>query len=306
MRILLVAIFTISLLLSEAQTVNHFDSSFFEKQEFAHRGGYANGFENTIETIIYTLQNHSQAIEVDVQMTRDNQLVLFHDKTIKRVLEGNQDKKVSDLTLAELSAIPFTNSDGHPVFVSSLKALADTLASLVSNGTSLNLIVELDFKLHEDQLLEPAVNELINILSEKESELGDVIYNHFFVSSFYPQVLKSIREKSQKIKTAFAVHNNPDHNKLKGKAGVLFAKMVLRKYDVQILEPNICLVTKRFVEKWHKRDILINTYTANTECQKGYLKSLNIAITSNCPKSTCYAEESDQMTKAKKWCKSCR
>ncbi|MEP0369163.1 MAG: glycerophosphodiester phosphodiesterase [Cyclobacteriaceae bacterium] len=288
---------------SFAQSVNHFDSGFFEQQEFAHRGGYAYGHENTIGTIINSLENHTPAIEVDVRMTKDYQLVLFHDETIKRVLEGKRDVKLSELTLAELTQTPFISEGDEMTFVPSLQDMVDTLSALASKYP--DLMVELDFKPHEEGRLEPAVNELLSILADQESTNGDNIYNHFFVSSFYPFVLKSLREKNDKVRTAFAVHNNPTHNKLKGKAGVLFSKMVIRKYDVQILEPNVCLVTERFVNKWHKRGILINTYTANTACQKEYLRRLNVAITTNCPSSECGFDKSDQMSKAKKWCKGC-
>ncbi|MEO9475266.1 MAG: glycerophosphodiester phosphodiesterase family protein [Cyclobacteriaceae bacterium] len=288
---------------SIAQSANHFGSDFFEQQEFAHRGGYAYGLENTIGTILTSLENHSQAVEVDVRMTKDYHLVLFHDETIKRVLEGKRNVKVSELSLEELTQIPFVTEGYQDTFVPSLQDMVDTLSALAYRYP--NLMVELDFKPHEEGRLEPAVNELLRILADQEFANGDNIYNHFFVSSFYPFVLKSLREKNKKVRTAFAVHNNPTHNKLKGKAGVLFAKMVIRKYDVQILEPNICLVTKRFVNKWHKRGILINTYTANTACQKEYLHTLNIAITTNCPASECGFDKSDQMTKSKKWCKGC-
>lgn len=286
-----------------AQSVNHFESDFFEQQEFAHRGGYAYGHENTIGTIINSLENHTPAIEVDVRMTKDFKLVLFHDETIKRVLEGNRDIKISELTLKELTQIPFSSEGGEMTFVPSLQDMIDTLSALAYRHP--DLIIELDFKPHEEGRLEPAVNELLSILAVQEAISGDNIYNHFFVSSFYPFVLKSLREKNKKVRTAFAVHNNPAHNKIKGKAGVLFAKMIIRKYDVQILEPNICLVTRRFVNKWHKRGILINTYTANTACQKEYLRTLNIALTTNCPSSECGFDKSDQMTKSKKWCKGC-
>ncbi|MFY0602179.1 MAG: hypothetical protein JXR03_21060 [Cyclobacteriaceae bacterium] len=288
-----------------AQIQDHFDPDFFHNLEFAHRGGYAYGPENTIETIIYNLGNSTQAIEVDVQLTKDHQLVLFHDETVKRVLETSKNTKIHELTLEELQAIPLRGNEEESVFVPTLESMIDTLVTLVSNGEIRDFILELDFKPHDDDQLKPAVSELMRIIGSKEAEMGDQIYNYFFVSSFYPFVLREIRAQSSKIKTAFAVNSSPDRNKIKGKMGVLFAGMVIRKYDAQIIEPNICIITQKFVKKWNKKGILINGYTANTECKKEYLKTLNIAITSNCPGSTCNPDKSDQIKKGNKWCKRC-
>ena len=65
------------------ETTDHFSHDFFEKQRFAHRGGYANGPENTIETILDNINHGVGAIEIDVEMTKDQKLVIFHDATIE-------------------------------------------------------------------------------------------------------------------------------------------------------------------------------------------------------------------------------
>lgn len=304
MRFLLLPTLFFSLCLSTtAQTSDHFDPQFFHQQEFAHRGGYAYGPENALETILDNINNGHLAIEVDVQMTKDHQLVLFHDKTISRILASDSTTEVKYLTLAELLTIPYRD---HPnIFVPTLESLMDTLVTMIKLRQADDLIVELDFKPHGDGILKPAVEELLRILANKEAKIGPSIYNHFFVSSFYPFVLKTIREKNKVLKTAFAVNSNPNKHKFKGKSGVIFANMVIGKYDVQILEPNLCIITEKFAEKWHKKGILINGYTANTECQKAHLKKLQVAFTSNCPSSTCEPDASDQIENGKKWCKSC-
>ena len=50
----------------------------------AHRGVSAECPENTMPAFITAIEQGYEAIEVDVMSTKDNQLVLHHDKTINR------------------------------------------------------------------------------------------------------------------------------------------------------------------------------------------------------------------------------
>ncbi len=55
----------------------------FNQLRIAHRGGYAYGPENTLEAICNNIRTRNiQAMEIDLQMTSDGYLVLFHDETL--------------------------------------------------------------------------------------------------------------------------------------------------------------------------------------------------------------------------------
>jgi glycerophosphoryl diester phosphodiesterase len=70
----------------------------------AHRG--ASGFspENTIAAFDLAVEMHADYIELDVQMTKDGQLVVIHDTSINRTSANAPDETiyVKDLTLASL------------------------------------------------------------------------------------------------------------------------------------------------------------------------------------------------------------
>ncbi len=68
---------------------------------------------------------------------------------------------------------------------------------------------------------------------------------------------------------------------------ILFAPKIIKKNKVSIIEPNHCMLTEKLVKKYHKKGIMINTYTVNTACDKEYINKWNIAYTSNCPQNTC-------------------
>lgn len=285
------------------ERLDHFAPDFFEQQRFAHRGGYANGPENTIETILYNINNGVGAIEIDVELTKDNQLVIFHDATIERVLQMDEARSVQEMTLAEITAIPLRDQSQGKQYVASLKALIDTLTVLIPTK-EIDFILEIDFKPHGDAGI-IGVNKLMEILNEEVDNFGPGLYNYFFVSTFYPDVLKLLREKDPLVKTALGVNNTPDSGVFLARLAILFSPIFIKNNGASIIEPNMCMVTPRYVEKWHKRGVMINAYTANTACEKEYLEQFDMAYTTNCPTGTCIPDISDQIGKPKKWCKGC-
>lgn len=89
----------------------------------AHRGASADAPENSIESILLADKMSSDYIEIDVQLTRDNQVVLMHDKTVDRTtnLSGN----TNTFSLEELQ-----------------KVKAPSLSDILSLKLKANLIIE--------------------------------------------------------------------------------------------------------------------------------------------------------------------
>lgn len=74
----------------------------------AHRGDSAHRPENTLAAIAGALELGAVAVEMDVQLTRDGQVVVIHDPTLERTTSGHGD--VRRMTLAEVRAV----SAGYP------------------------------------------------------------------------------------------------------------------------------------------------------------------------------------------------
>ena len=55
---------------------------------FGHRGASGYAPENTIEAFRLAAEMGADGVELDVQMTRDGELVVAHDETIDRVSDG--------------------------------------------------------------------------------------------------------------------------------------------------------------------------------------------------------------------------
>src|SRR5512145_1023455 len=70
---------------------------------FAHRGASAHAPENTLAAFELAIAQQADAVELDVKLTADGQVIVFHDSTVDRTTNGHG--KVQDMTLAELKAL---------------------------------------------------------------------------------------------------------------------------------------------------------------------------------------------------------
>ena len=69
----------------------------------AHRGDVSNAPENTLPAFQQAYESGADGIELDVRLTRDNQLVVFHDRSLKRL--GGQSGLVTNASLEEMRSL---------------------------------------------------------------------------------------------------------------------------------------------------------------------------------------------------------
>jgi len=69
----------------------------------AHRGASFDAPENTLESVRLGWAKKADAVEVDVYLSKDDQIVVFHDHTTKKI--ADVDRNVVDQTFAELSRL---------------------------------------------------------------------------------------------------------------------------------------------------------------------------------------------------------
>jgi glycerophosphoryl diester phosphodiesterase len=71
----------------------------------AHRGASRSAPENTLPAFRLAWRQGADLVELDVHLTRDRRVVVIHDQTLRRT--GGLNRKVCDLTLAELRTLDF-------------------------------------------------------------------------------------------------------------------------------------------------------------------------------------------------------
>ena len=78
----------------------------------AHRGAGHEFDENTVAACQHSYERGIRGFEVDLRLTRDNQLVLMHDSDVSRTTNGTG--KIEELTLAEIKQLR-TKGHGVPI-----------------------------------------------------------------------------------------------------------------------------------------------------------------------------------------------
>lgn len=115
------------------------DTSYFRNKSYAHRGLHDNEVPENSLTAFKLAREQGFGVELDVQMTRDGKLVVFHDGSLKRVC--GVDGWLRDYTYEELSAFRLNGTDERiPLFSEVLNVLdgADLICEIKGDNGNKN------------------------------------------------------------------------------------------------------------------------------------------------------------------------
>jgi glycerophosphoryl diester phosphodiesterase len=105
----------------------------------AHRGASYDAPENTMSSVCLGWEQQADAVEIDIFLSKDNQIVLSHDDNTRRT--GGVDKKVVDQTLTELRQLDF-GSWKAPQYAGEKIATLDEVIQTIPNGKRLVIEVK--------------------------------------------------------------------------------------------------------------------------------------------------------------------
>jgi glycerophosphoryl diester phosphodiesterase len=121
----------------------------------AHRGASADAPENTLAAMEQAIKDGADWVEIDVQETRDGDVVVIHDSDLKKI--GGSGLKVFDASLAELQSVDI-GSWKHPSFSDQRIPTLQQLLELCKNR--IKVLIELKYYGQEKQL-EQRVAEIV-------------------------------------------------------------------------------------------------------------------------------------------------
>ena len=156
---------------------------------FAHRGASGYALENSFKAFEKARKLGADGIELDVQCTKDNHLVVYHDLELFRLTGVN--KKVDDCTLEELSKYPL----GKHVIRRFIKERIPTLKEVVDWANRHNIPLNIELK---ESLLDNN-KALIDGLKGMELPKG----SHF--SSFHDELMRLVKMQRPEAQTAIIV-----------------------------------------------------------------------------------------------------
>lgn len=206
---------------------------------FAHRGFSGKYPENTMLAFQKAVEIGVDGIELDVHLTKDNELVIIHDEDIKRTCDG--EGLVKDMTLEELRKFDASATFkgvygfcGIPTLREYFELVKDT--DIITN-------IELKTGVYEYPTIERRTIDLV-----KEFGLEDRI----IFSSFNHFTVKRCEEIAPEIKRGF----------LTGDWIYDFGKYT-KERNVQCCHPWHVSLSQAVVDEMHEAGCEINTWTVN-------------------------------------------
>lgn len=181
---------------------------------WAHRGASGYAPENTIESFMLAVEQGADGVELDVQLSKDGQMVVFHDETLERVSDGKGYLK--DHTLEQLKKLD-VNQQYSKYGVVRIPTLQEVLEVLKETKLTINIEIK------NGVFFYPGIEEKVCGLV-KEMGMEDRIW----YSSFNHYAMKKIREINPQAKT-----------------GLLFGDITLdmveytKKQDIMAIHPGV-------------------------------------------------------------------
>lgn len=145
---------------------------------WAHRGCSQMHPENTLLAFEKAAAlKELEGIELDIQLTRDKEVVVIHDERVDRTTEGIG--YVRDYTLSQLKKLHIYAGDGPAQTVPSMEEVFDLLEDRLKWGTGLKLNIELKNSVYFYEGMEDKIIDMVN----KRGLQNAVVYSTFYGKS---------------------------------------------------------------------------------------------------------------------------
>lgn len=183
--VLLEGIYFGSLVINHDTTLSHLTA---DTEITAHRGGAWKAPENTISALQYTIDSGADYAEVDVQETKDGELILLHDDSFKRT--AGVKKNVWDMTLKQVEKLD-VGASFHKKFRGEKIPEFTEVLKFCKGRLDLNIEIKYNGK------NKGIVNKVVREIKENHFE------EYCVVTSMNYQFLKQIKKIAPEIRTGY-------------------------------------------------------------------------------------------------------
>jgi glycerophosphoryl diester phosphodiesterase len=208
----------------------------------AHRGDSAHAPENTLAAFQAAAQKGAQAVEFDVKLTSDRQVIVLHDQKVDRTTNGSGD--VGRMRLAALQELDAGSAFSGQFRGERVPTLGEVFEAV---GKHLHMNIELTNYATPFDALVPLVVDLV----KKYGMTDRVIF-----SSFFAKNLKKAGELLPEVPRGLLA--------FPGWQGAWARTRGLRG-DYAALHPNLKDVDARLVDRCHALGKRLNVWTVNAE-----------------------------------------
>lgn len=243
----------------------------------AHRGASAYGPENTLAAYKQAIMLKADYVEIDLQMSKDGQLIAMHDETLSRTTNAKElfpnraPWRVKDFTLEEISRLDagswFNRTYPEQAKTEYIRQHVPTLVEVIDyvkkygNG-KVGLYIET-----KAPSAYPGMEEKVIEILNKANVLND---RKLFLESFSEQSLRTLKNFAPHIKLIQLY-----------KRGMLAGKNVYQEFK-RISEyavgigPTKELVGRRLIKAAHQNYLLVHPWTVNSQRDMAALLALGV------------------------------
>lgn len=220
---------------------------------FGHRGAKAYAPMNTLPAFRLAAEQGAHGIELDVQLSKDEEPVVIHDSTVDATTDGSGE--VSEMTLAQLQALDAGRWFDEQYAGTRIPTLAEVFDAV---GQQLYINIELKTLLPSNEPLVQAVAARIRRYAMTERVL---------VSSFNPLALKQFKNAAPEIPLGFLYMTLTKP-----------LQMMLSAEDYHAVHPQQELIDAGLMHKAAERRHRVNAWTVNDVARARELQALGVSI----------------------------
>ena len=221
---------------------------------FAHRGASRYAPENTLSAFQLAFEQGARAIELDVKLSRDGEVVVFHDLTLDRTTNGKGLlKDFSFDELNQLDAGSYFHQKFHNEKIPTLSQVLDLV-----NGKYLVNIELTNYSTLGDELISK-----VAVIVKKKSVQNSIIF-----SSFSPGNIFKIKRELPEVPAALLIPP--------GIIGSIMQSDLYRRISPEFIHVHIQSIKKGSIDREHRRHRRVNVWTVNEESQMQYLISAGV------------------------------
>ncbi|MCM3124657.1 glycerophosphodiester phosphodiesterase family protein [Mesobacillus sp. AQ2] len=239
--------FALTLMLSPFQQAFAAEPTTGELRQFdtvAHRGAAGYAPENTIAAFDKGLEMKADYIELDVQRSKDGELVVIHDTTVDRTTDGSG--KVGQLTLEELRSLDAGSFKGEQFAGEKIPTFEEVLDRYHGK---IGILIELKSPELYPEIEEAVAQEL------KERNLDKPQNDKIIVQSFNFESMKKMDALLPKVPIGVLTSS---------KLHATDAALEEFATYADFFNPSYGLVSKELVEKVHSLGMEIQSWTVRS------------------------------------------
>ncbi len=208
-----------------------------------HRGASAHAPENTIAAFEQALKYHADGVELDAKLTKDDHIVVIHDKTVNRTTDGIGE--IKKLSLVEIQSLDAGSKFDKRFHNEKIPLLEEVFESI---GKKILINIELTNYANPSDQLPEKVAELV----KKHNMQDSIIF-----SSFLPKTLLRIRKILPTIPAGILA--------LPGLAGAFSRSLFGKWITPELVHPHFTDVHTGYVQREHQRHRKVTVWTVDTE-----------------------------------------